>query len=393
MSTTTTPLVHLYGPRSVPKPALAPINVQQQPLSQKQFCSQSILPPSPPATPQPKCESTVSARSLKNHRLHPDFLAKYSFGEELGSGGFGFVVSAYERRTNIERAVKFIFRHLIPPYSYMTDPELGKIPMEIYVLKNVQHPNIVRYIDSYQDETFFYLVMELHGTQWEPATVEVTHNNTQAATHSPALSQTSEDSFTSSVDTRLEEEYPSPSRMFVRRTSCDLFECIERHHNFEEPLARVIFRQIAECVAHLDRMGICHRDIKDENIVIDSQYKVKLIDFGSAVTLPRHYGRNETCLFGKFYGTISFASPEILMCHMYRAEPAEIWSLGVLLYTILFGEVPFHDPHMAMTGRFVQPKIRVSPECMHLVSYMLERSPEKRPTIYQVLAHPWLRNH
>ncbi|KAG0174159.1 hypothetical protein DFQ28_004673 [Apophysomyces sp. BC1034] len=393
MSTTSTPLVHLYGPRTIPKPALAPINIQQQRPLQKPFYPHAMLPPSPPATPQPKLELTVSARSLMNHRLHPDFLAKYSLGEELGSGGFGFVVSAYERRTNIERAVKFIFRHRVPSHAWLHDPELGLIPMEIYVLKNVQHPNIVGYIDSYQDGSFFYLVMELHGTQWTPSTSEAGSNNSQMSTRSPALSQTSEDSFTSSVDTRLDEEYPPPSRMFVRRTSCDLFECIERHHNFEEPLAKMIFKQIAECVAHLDRMGICHRDIKDENIVIDSQYKVKLIDFGSAVALPRHYGQNKTYLFGKFYGTISFASPEILMCQTYRAEPAEIWSLGVLLYTILFGEVPFHDPNMAIAGRFAQPKIRVSPQCIHLVSCMLERSPENRPTIHHVLTHPWFHDN
>jgi serine/threonine protein kinase len=62
-----------------------------------------------------------------------------------------------------------------------------------------------------------------------------------------------------------------------RRTSCDLFECIERHHYFEEPLAKMIFKQIASCVAHLDLLGVCHRDIKDENIVIDDQFQVIII--------------------------------------------------------------------------------------------------------------------
>jgi serine/threonine protein kinase len=113
-----------------------------------------------------------------------------------------------------------------------------------------------------------------------------------------------------------------------------------------------------------------------------------LIDFGSTVLLPRNNSDKKKYLFNQFHGTVSFASPEILTGRPYRAEPAEIWSLGVLLYTILFGEVPFHDPTMAISGRFVQPKIQVSSKCLHLISCMLERSPEKRPTIHQVLTHP-----
>ncbi|KAI8077741.1 kinase-like domain-containing protein [Halteromyces radiatus] len=328
---------------------------------------------------------TTSAKHLMHHRLHPDFVAKYSLGEELGSGGFGFVLSAYERQTGREVAVKFIFREKVPYHCWVRTDQ-GVLPMEIYVLKNVHHPNIIQFLDNYEDEKFCYLVMELHGTQWGPPPPTMT------SPRSPALSQTSsEDSWNSSLDSPLYEE-EDVSR-FTRRTSCDLFECIERHHNFEEPLAKMIFKQIVECVAHLDKLGICHRDIKDENIVIDHEFKVKLIDFGSSVILPRHYGQaNKTYLFEKFYGTVSFASPEILMAKLYRAEPAEIWSLGVLLYTILFGEVPFADPRAAIAGQFAQPKIKVSSKCLHLISCLLERNPDHRPTIHQVLMHPWLRD-
>ncbi|KAI9321211.1 kinase-like domain-containing protein [Dichotomocladium elegans] len=351
------------------------------------------MPPTPPATPQPKVELTVTARSLMHHRLHPAFVGKYSLGDELGSGGFGFVVSATERHTGIERAVKFIFRHKVPAHSWVRDSELGPVPMEVYVLKHVRHENVVNFVDFYQDDAFIYLVMELHGTQWSSGTTDDrTQISSTTPPHSPALSQDSY-SCPSSPETPMDEYPPQQQpRLYARRTSCDLFECIERHHNFSEDMAKNIFRQIVDCIAYLDNLGICHRDIKDENIVIDDQYKVKLIDFGSAVILPRHYGQNKTCYFGKFYGTVSFASPEILTCKPYRAEPAEIWALGVLLYTILFGEVPFTNPSMAIAGRFATPKIKVSYKCMHLLSFMLQRSPEKRPTIHQVLTHPWLRD-
>jgi serine/threonine protein kinase len=330
---------------------------------------------------------------LQHYPFHPTFLANYIIGEELGSGGYGFVVSARERRTGFERAVKFIFRNKIPAHSWVKDRELGQIPMEIYVLKNVRHPSIIGYVDSYQDSHFCYLVMELHGTQWT-ATNTLVDSLDNNAPRSPALSETSSFGSTSSYCSMLDspvDEYPSffDQPVIKRRTSCDLFECIERHSNFEEPLAKMIFKQIVSCIAHLDLLDVCHRDIKDENIVIDDQFQVKMIDFGSAVLLPRHFGDKNNYLFNQFYGTVSFASPEILLGRPYRAEPAEIWSLGVLLYTILFGEVPFHDSNMAIAGQFVHPKISVSLECYSLIAWMLNRSPEKRPTIHQVLMHSW----
>ncbi|KAI8375185.1 kinase-like domain-containing protein [Blakeslea trispora] len=340
----------------------------------------SYINPKEPSPP------SIASSYLTHYQFHPDFLANYTVGEELGSGGYGFVVSATEKRTGIERAVKFIFRNKIPRHSWVRDHELGTIPMEIYVLKNVHHPSVIGYVDSYQDSQFFYLIMELHGTQWS----QTAYFDSSLIPRSPALSEDSFDgssiSSCSSLDSPLQEY---PPQQIKRRTSCDLFECIERHNYFEEPVAKMIFHQIASCVAHLDLMGICHRDIKDENIVIDDQFQVKMIDFGSAVLLPRHFGESATYCFNQFYGTVSFASPEILMGRPYRAEPAEIWSLGVLLYTILFGEVPFHDSNMAIAGQFVHPKIKVSSGCYHLISSMLNRSPENRPTIHQVLSHPW----
>ncbi|CAO3682185.1 unnamed protein product [Rhizopus stolonifer] len=319
--------------------------------------------------------------NLANYPLHPEFLANYTIGQELGSGGYGFVVSAREKKTGVERAVKFIYRHMVPAHNWVKDRTLGQIPMEVYVLKNIRHSNIIGYVDFYQDHYFCYFVMEMHGSQWAI-------DSDNSSSRSPALSETSQSTCSSVFDSPNQSYLPDPPTI-KRRTSCDLFECIERHNYFKEPLAKMIFKQIASCIAYLDVLGICHRDIKDENIVIDDQYQVKLIDFGAAVILPRHFGDNRSHLTNKFYGTISFASPEILMGKAYAAEPAEIWSLGVLLYTILFGEVPFHDANMSIAGRFAQPKVHVSSTCMNLVSWMLQRSPEHRPTIHQVLMHPW----
>lgn len=256
--------IQLYSQQTVPKSMISQQqNIAIHPLATNSS-SNNNLPVTPPATP--KGELTVSAKLLMHHNLHPEFTAKYVLGQELGSGGFGFVVSAHERATGIERAVKFIIRKKVPSNAWVCDPKMGPIPMEIYTLKHVRHENIIHYCDSYSDETFFYLVMELHGTQWAPPTQSY-------PMHSPDLSQNSQSTLGDDEEDDALLVEP-PQRQFVRRTSCDLFECIEQHKHFEEALAKKIFRQIADCVAYLECVGVCHRDIKDENIVIDQDYKV-----------------------------------------------------------------------------------------------------------------------
>lgn len=103
--------------------------------------------------------------------------------------------------------------------------------------------------------------------------------------------------------------------------------------------------------------------------------------------IPRHANKK---LFTRFYGTVSYASPEILLRKPYRAEPADVWSLGILLYTLLFGEIPFPDPKSAISGPILKPKHRVSKQCKHLIASLLEKDPNQRPTIHQVLNHAWL---
>ncbi|KAF9929349.1 hypothetical protein BGZ67_006385 [Mortierella alpina] len=430
---------------TIPDTTFDPMSTQRMP----QLSTSHLVPGAPidgtlrsPLTPPPtplisdngsngghhdNSKLTLSARQLQHHALQPEFLAAYTLGDELGSGGFGFVVSATRNSDHKEVAVKFIFRDKVPVHGWAKDPELGVIPMEIYVLRNVQHRNIIGFLNVYQDVKFFYLVMELHGTPWSASNPLLSKNNNSNAnaknnnnttmveamasatlnqrgmvgsnsTTSSSNTSSSSLSFpmsasTSSSSSSLSHsgsendlfEPPKPA-LLVRRTSCDLFECIEHHSKFSESQARMIFRQIVECVDYLNSRGICHRDIKDENIVIDNDFTVKLIDFGSAVIIPRPQGK----LFDRFYGTINYASPEILKGEKYRAESAEIWSLGILLYTILYGEVPFNDPVQAISGPYISPRVRSSNECLHLLNWMLAKTPDRRATIEDVVNHPWL---
>jgi len=112
--------------------------------------------PSPrtPPTPPP----TVAQEYLARHELNPDFARSYRITNELGSGGFGFVVSA-ERLDGqgTEYAVKFILKSKVGPHQWARDRDLGVVPMEVYIVKNVHHPNVVRFIEYFEDDKFAYM--------------------------------------------------------------------------------------------------------------------------------------------------------------------------------------------------------------------------------------------
>ncbi|SPO37181.1 related to serine/threonine-protein kinase [Pseudozyma flocculosa] len=354
----------------VPSPSLlSPHTVASKPLHGGAPMEKSFSAP-------PKPAQTVSARHLANHRLHPIFAKSYTIRDELGSGGFGFVVSATRNADRMPVAVKFIFKEKVPAHGWVRDPKLGVIPMEAFVLKVVDHPGVVKFIDLFDDDLYFYLVMELHGTPWKQPTAAAA----AAAVEAEALASTQ-------LDSGMGAGHPGPAAM-QRRTSCDLFECIEQHSRLSEEQARWVFAQVVEVVWHLDRAGICHRDIKDENCVVDADFNVKLIDFGSAVITDV---RKPTPYFNRFFGTMTFASSEILQGKPYRAPHAEIWSLGVLLSILLSGECPFADPTAAIKGRISKPKGAWSPEALSLLFMCLEVNPDARATIQQIRAHPWVR--
>lgn len=187
------------------------------------------------------------------------------------------------------------------------------------------------------------------------------------------------------------------------RPSHDLFECIEQapHKRLSESLARYIFAQVVEAAYYLDMHGITHRDIKDENLVIDKDLKVKLIDFGSAIiadpTKPRPY-------YTHFVGTSAYAASEILREEPYQAAPAEIWTLGILLSFLLTGASPFLSEKDAIDGRIVlngapaaavgdarPPRtLRLSGAAVDLMRRCLQPDPKMRADIREVRAHVWL---
>ncbi|KAI8903424.1 kinase-like domain-containing protein [Powellomyces hirtus] len=391
----------------------------QQQRNVKKFAAAQAAYPSPDNLPavQP---ASMAARYLTRHQIHSVFASRYTIDQELGSGGFGFVCSAVSHADGQEVAVKFILKSKVPAQGWARDSELGVVPMEVFMLKNISHTNIIKYLDFYEDMTFFYLVTELHGAPWtssrtdlhtQSLPAQLIHPSDQHSNHllpSPVtpgnffnedIARAGPGGLVSTSPTSITMPYsqsgprsPPPSPMMPklsRRPSMDLFECIEQHDRLTEPQARCVFGQIISAIRHLHSLGVVHRDIKDENILVNESFHVKLIDFGSAAFIPQPPSGK---LFDRFLGTIQYASPEILKGEKYRGPEAEVWALGCCLYIMLNGEVPFTTPQQAASQPYTFPKHGLSASCINLLDAMLHKKPSRRPTVLDVAEHPWLRD-
>lgn len=311
-----------------------------------------------------KLKRCNSFKYMYNHKFNAEFLSKYELIDELGSGGFGFVLLAKEIESQKNVAVKFIFKNKVPRSAWVPDEKEGFIPMECFIMKQIDHPNIVKYLGSYSDSKLFYIVMELHGNTWATDDESI-NNNTNGG----------------------QVEY---------QNSMDLFECIEsRAMRFTEKQAKYIFKQIFEAVCYLYNHGIVHRDLKDENILIDKQFNIKLADFGAASYI-RNYHKNNAYFVNNFLGTLAYAPPEVLKGEQFGTIAQEVFSLGSILYLLIFGEIPFRSPEETLFSNNIYmnaPKnVSCSQEILNLIEWMLQKRPEDRPSLNSILNHPWMKS-
>ncbi|XP_061587094.1 PAS domain-containing serine/threonine-protein kinase isoform X2 [Cololabis saira] len=257
------------------------------------------------------------------------FEEEYQLIKAIGKGAFGFVWTAIRRGDGQEVIVKFISKSRIVDDCWVDDPMLGRVSQEIAILTRVQHHNIVKVVEVFENGSYFQMVMEKHGE------------------------------------------------------GLDLFEFIDKQPRLDEPLASYIFRQLVAAVFYLRAKNILHRDIKDENIIIEKCFHIRLIDFGSAAVLTP--GK----LFYNFCGTLEYCSPEVLQGNPYEGPELEMWSLGVLLYTLLFSENPFCDVGEILDAK-LKPPFSISPELHGVLSGLLHRNPTKRMTLDHLLLEPWI---
>lgn len=259
-----------------------------------------------------------------------EYKENYHTHSSIGKGAIGVVKLATCKSTKREVVVKFICRAKVLRSCWEDDKVLGRVPVEVSLLRKLNHPNIVKIVDIFHNAEFFQMVMEKQGN------------------------------------------------------SIDLFEYMDRSPNHDEALCSYIFRQVVSAVSYLQARNIVHRDIKDENIIINRQFQVKLIDFGSAAFFQP--GKK----FDAFCGTVRYCSPEVLQGYKYEGPEQDLWSLGVTLYTLVFGENPFFDEEETITCMICPPHKRVSYGLRYVIQWLLHRSPEKRATIMDMEDDAWV---
>lgn len=169
----------------------------------------------------------------------------------------------------------------------------------------------------------------------------------------------------------------------------DLFDYIDTRRVLSEKVAKYFFKQVLDAVVQLYSIGIVHRDIKTENIIVDqtnlSETKLKLIDFGSAA-----YVASEP--FTDVSGTKEYCAPECLTKRPYYSVPITVWSLGILLYEMLIGSIPF-KPYQKILDRSYKISLKsdLSIDVCHLIKICLIHDYEKRPTFQTITNHAWLK--
>uniref|UniRef100_A0A0A9XVD0 non-specific serine/threonine protein kinase n=1 Tax=Lygus hesperus TaxID=30085 RepID=A0A0A9XVD0_LYGHE len=173
----------------------------------------------------------------------------------------------------------------------------------------------------------------------------------------------------------------------------ELFDYIVNNKRLCESEARGFFRQILSAVAFLHNRGYAHRDLKPENILLDSDHNLKLIDFGLCA---KPTGGISVCL-KTACGSLNYAAPELLLGVRYVGSQADVWSLGVLLYALLCGALPFDDsggkigelPQKIIHGHYEEPE-HLSELSRDILRGMLQKNPRQRLTTEQLLNHKWV---
>lgn len=169
----------------------------------------------------------------------------------------------------------------------------------------------------------------------------------------------------------------------------ELFDYIVAKSRLSEPESQRIMSSLIEVLAFIHSLGYSHRDLKPENILFDSKHRIKLIDFGLAGQAKDNQVLKTCC------GSFSYASPELLAGSAYNGPLADVWSAGVILYTLLVGKLPFEDDNLTQLYKKIQSGIYVMPswlsrDARSMISSMLQVNPKNRSNIQQLLKHPWI---
>lgn len=261
------------------------------------------------------------------------FKEHYKLGDVLGEGGYSIVKLGTHKYTSKKVAVKIVTR------ANLTKSDDIALRQEVEILKDLKHRNIVQCFDFFEEEKFYYVILEFMA-------------------------------------------------------GGELFDRIVQKSFYNEKEARDVVQIILQSIAFCHDRNIVHRDLKPENLLLpnlDNDNELKLADFGFAIKTGDNNLQTQC-------GTPGYVAPEILSNRPY-GPPVDMWSIGVITYILLGGYPPFHDENQATLfkkikqGKFeFHPSVwdAVSDDAKDLISKLLTVDPTKRLTAHQALKHKWI---
>eukprot|EP01097_Dermamoeba_algensis_P006627 TRINITY_DN412_c0_g1_i8.p1 TRINITY_DN412_c0_g1~~TRINITY_DN412_c0_g1_i8.p1 ORF type:complete len:376 (-),score=98.78 TRINITY_DN412_c0_g1_i8:277-1404(-) len=258
----------------------------------------------------------------------------YDLGKEIGRGGFSVVVEATRKDSGKKYAVRCIKK------SMVEGDDIILLKREISIMKKIDHPNILKLFEVYEEEEDFYLVMELVNGK-------------------------------------------------------ELFDKIVDRGQYSEKDASNIVKQIVAAIEYLHDKGIAHRDLKPENLLSsgDEEHEIiKIADFG----FSKQFGEEQlvtSC------GSPGYVAPEVLTQDSYD-KSVDMWSLGVIIYILLCGFPPFYaDTPPELFKKIMDVKYdfddpawdNVSEAAKNVIRNLLVKDPQKRWTAQQCLRDSWVQ--
>lgn len=266
-----------------------------------------------------KVGDSSSSRVSSRRTGEEPHIGKYRLLKTIGKGNFAKVKLAKHIPTGKEVAIKIIDKTQLNPGS------LQKLFREVRIMKTLDHPNIVKLFQVIETEKTLYLVME----------------------------------------------YASGG---------EVFDYLVLHGRMKEKEARAKFRQIVSAVQYCHQKKIIHRDLKAENLLLDSEMNIKIADFGfSNEFIPGNK-------LDTFCGSPPYAAPELFQGKKYDGPEVDVWSLGVILYTLVSGSLPFDGSTLReLRERVLRGKYRIpfymSTDCENLLKKFLVLNPARRASL------------
>lgn len=257
----------------------------------------------------------------------------YKISQCIGRGTYGEVRKCTGKDSKELKAVKIINK------KFLEDEEKDKMMLEIYLLNELDHPNVLKLYNAYQDDKRYYLVTNICA-------------------------------------------------------GGELFQKIDKQSYFSERDAANIIRQVLAGIAYCHKRKVVHRDLKPENLLMDKDVnnpKITIIDFGTAGFLQGEDKLTERV------GTTYYIAPEVIKKNYDHM--CDIWSIGVILYVLLCGYPPFSGASdqqildAVEKGEYEMSSQEwndISDDAKNLVSQMLELDTSKRITAENALNHPWI---